>query len=84
MRKDERERREMLAGMTKPMPLAGVDLDALAARTEGCSGADLQALCQQAAVAAIARGGDTGEPQVLAADFETALADLSAKAGAPT
>jgi transitional endoplasmic reticulum ATPase len=81
---DQQERREMLAGMTKPMPLAGVDVDALAARTEGCSGADLQALCQQAAVAAIARGGDTGEPQVLAADFETALADLSAKAGAPT
>jgi transitional endoplasmic reticulum ATPase len=81
---DEQERSEMLAGMTKPMPLAGVDLDALVARTEGCSGADLQALCQQAAVAAIARGGDTGEPQVLPADFETALADLSAKAGAPT
>jgi SpoVK/Ycf46/Vps4 family AAA+-type ATPase len=73
----------MLAGMTEPMPLAGVDLDALAARSEGFSGAKLHALCQQAAVAAIVRGGDTGEPQVLAADFETALADLRAKEGVP-
>jgi transitional endoplasmic reticulum ATPase len=80
---DEQGRREMLARMTEPMPLAGVDLDALAARTEGFSGADLNALCQQAAVAAIVRGGDAGEPQVLSADFDTALADLHAKKGAP-
>jgi transitional endoplasmic reticulum ATPase len=80
---DREGRRAMLAGMTEPMPLAGVDLDALAARSEGFSGADLHALCQQAAVAAIVRGGDTGEPQVLAADFETALADLRAKEGVP-
>ena len=80
---DGQGRRAMLALMTEPMPLAGVDLDALAARTEGFSGADLHALCQQAAVAAIVRGGDAGEPQVLAADFETAVADLRAKEGTP-
>ena len=80
---DEQGRRAMLARMTEPMPLVGVDLDALAARTEGFSGADLHALCQQAAVAAIVRGGDAGEPQVLAADFETAVADLRAKEGTP-
>src|SRR5438094_363047 len=80
---DEQGRRAMLGGMTQQMPLTGVDLDALATRAEGFSGADLQALCQQAAVAAIARGAATGQPQVLAADFDAALADLPAKQGAP-
>jgi transitional endoplasmic reticulum ATPase len=80
---DEQGRRTMLAKMTEPMPLAGVDLEALAARTEGFSGADLQALCQQAAVAAIVRGGNAAEPQVQAADFETAVADLRTQEGAP-
>ena len=80
---DEHGRRAMLAVMTASMPLAGVDLDSLAAGTEGFSGADLNALCQQAAVAAIVRSGDGGEPQVLPADFDTALADLRAKEGAP-
>ena len=80
---DQEGRRAMLAVMTQQMPLVGVDLDTLSSRTEGSSGADLQALCQQAAVAAIARGGDNGKPQVLAADFETALTDLRAKQGAP-
>jgi transitional endoplasmic reticulum ATPase len=80
---DQEGRRAMLAGMTEKMPLAGVDLDALAARTEGFAGADLQALCQQAVVAAIVRSGNTGTPQVLDADFETAVADLRAKEGAP-
>jgi SpoVK/Ycf46/Vps4 family AAA+-type ATPase len=73
----------MLGRMTEPMPLAGVDLDTLAARTDGFSGADLQALCQQAAVAAIVRGGNAAEPQVQAADFETAVADLRTQEGAP-
>ncbi|HET8606065.1 MAG TPA: AAA family ATPase [Gaiellaceae bacterium] len=80
---DEQGRRAMLAEMTKPMPLAGVDLDALAARSDGFSGADLHALCQQAAVAAIVRGSDADTPQVLPADFETALADLRRKEPAP-
>ena len=80
---DEQGRRAMLARMTESMPLAGVDLDALAAHSEGFSGADLNALCQQAAVAAIVRGADAGEPQVLAADFDTALADLHEKEGTP-
>jgi transitional endoplasmic reticulum ATPase len=80
---DPEGRSAMLARMTEAMPLAGVDLDALAARSDGFSGADLNALCQQAAVAAIVRGGDAGQPQVLASDFETALADLRAKEGAP-
>jgi transitional endoplasmic reticulum ATPase len=79
---DQQGRRAMLALMTEAMPIAALDLDALAAHTDGFSGADLNALCQQAAVAAIVRGGDTGEPQVLAADFETAVADLRAKTGA--
>jgi transitional endoplasmic reticulum ATPase len=80
---DLQARRTMLAKMTEPMPLAGVDLDALAARTDGFSGADLHALCQQAAVAAIVRDGEAAEPQVHAADFETAVSDLRTQEGAP-
>jgi transitional endoplasmic reticulum ATPase len=79
---DEQGRRAMLARMTEPMPLAGVDLDALAARGDGLSGADLNALCQQAAVVALTRGGNAGVPQVTTADFDTALADLDTKQGA--
>ena len=73
----------MLAGMTGSMPLQGVDLAAVAAHTDGCSGADLNALCQQAAVAAIVRDGTAAEPHVTAADFESALADLREKAPGP-
>jgi transitional endoplasmic reticulum ATPase len=71
---DEQGRRKLLASFTHSMPLDSVDLDGLATRTDGYSGADLEALCQQAAVAAMARGAAT--PQVTSADFDTALADL--------
>jgi SpoVK/Ycf46/Vps4 family AAA+-type ATPase len=38
------------------MPLDGVDLAEVAERTGGFTGADLKALCQQAAVLAMVRG----------------------------
>jgi transitional endoplasmic reticulum ATPase len=79
---DEQCRHAMLTRMTAPMPLLDVDLDALAARSDGLSGADLNALCQQAAVVALTHGGNAGVPQVTTADFETALADLDTKQGA--
>lgn len=59
---------------TRSMPLVGVDLHRLAEQTEGRSGADLKALCQQAALLAIVRADDSdAAPEVTAADFAAAL-----------
>jgi transitional endoplasmic reticulum ATPase len=55
------------------MPLENVDLAAVAARTDGYTGADLKALCQQAALAAMVRT-DARAVTVGGADFEAAIA----------
>jgi SpoVK/Ycf46/Vps4 family AAA+-type ATPase len=65
------------------MPTVAVGLDELARETEGLSPADLKALCQEAALAAMARaGGDGREPQAASSvtheDFEEALRCLRA------
>jgi transitional endoplasmic reticulum ATPase len=76
---DAEARRAILAVQTSAMPLDGVDLAHLAEATEGFAGADLHALCQQAALAALVRqNGAAGPPQVTAADFESAIASLRA------
>ncbi|MFB6280389.1 MAG: AAA family ATPase, partial [Haloferacaceae archaeon] len=50
---DEAARRKILGVHTRRKPLAdGVDLDRLARRTEGYVGADLEAVCREAAMAA--------------------------------
>jgi transitional endoplasmic reticulum ATPase len=53
-------RRAILELLTAHMPLQGVDLDDVALETEGFSGADLKALCQQAAVEAMVRNRSAG------------------------
>ncbi len=51
---DETTRREILAIHTRDRPLADtVDLDAMAAATDGVVGADLAALCREAATGAV-------------------------------
>lgn len=45
---DEPARRAILAHHLRDVPVAGVDLDAVAARSEGLSGADLALLCKRA------------------------------------
>ena len=71
-------RRDILTLLTKRMPLGTVDLDDVALETEGFSGGDLKALCQQAAVEAMirqhARSQDESAPKILARDFDRALA----------
>jgi transitional endoplasmic reticulum ATPase len=50
---DEESRRAIFAVHTEHKPLAdGVDLDDLAARTEGYVGADIEAVCREASMAA--------------------------------
>jgi len=53
---DQLGRREILEIHTQPMPLTkGVDLDDMARRTHGFVGADLAALCREAALQALRR-----------------------------
>jgi ATP-dependent 26S proteasome regulatory subunit len=72
----EADRRTMLELFSAGMPLDGVDLRALATRTDGLSGADLDALCDAAGVQALIRAPST--PSVTQADFDAALADARA------
>jgi transitional endoplasmic reticulum ATPase len=77
---DGAARRQILALHTGRMALAApVDITALAAATEGCTGADLAGLCRSAALAALARAGSSRTLQVLQADFDTALAQQTEK-----
>ncbi|MDQ3143496.1 MAG: CDC48 family AAA ATPase [Pseudomonadota bacterium] len=74
---DEGGRRQILGIHTGGMPLAkDVDLDALAARTERFTGADLEDLTRRAGLTALRRGLDSAE--VTMADFEAALTETRA------
>jgi transitional endoplasmic reticulum ATPase len=56
-----RARREIFAVHTRDRPLAAdVDLDELAARTEGYVGADVEAACREAAATAVREYVDAG------------------------
>ena len=71
---DAEGRRTILGIQTKGMPLAGgVDLDALAERTERFSGADLENLVRKAGLLALRADLDT--ETVTAANFDAALDD---------
>ena len=83
---DEAGRLAMLRLHTARMPTVAVRLDELARHTEGLSPADLKALCQEAALAAMARTSADGGPDrkgeaasaVTHEDFEEALERLRA------
>jgi transitional endoplasmic reticulum ATPase len=83
---DEAGRLAMLRLHSARMPTVAVRLDELAKETEGLSPADLKALCQEAALVAMARtaggsgNGKSGEPasEVKHEDFEEALRRLRA------
>jgi transitional endoplasmic reticulum ATPase len=72
---DEAARLALLKLFSAKMPLDHVDLPGLAAVTEGWSGGDLRALCQEAALAALVAARERGEQVsvVNGADFERAL-----------
>ncbi len=72
----------MLEVHAHKLPLAaGVDLAAIAARTAGFTGADLQNLCREAALHAL-RAGGLATTHVTAAHFETAMAAAKPSLGA--
>lgn len=67
---DEKARQEILRIITQPMPLAtDVNLESIAQSTRSFSGADLVALCREAAVSAMQNKSET----VLNADFAKAI-----------
>ena len=68
---DLEARKGILKIHMKNMPLKDVDTDYLAKKTEGFSGADLEALCREAAMNALRK--DMKSKIVTKLDFETAL-----------
>jgi len=85
---DETARRAILGVHTRDKPLADdVDLDDLAARTAGYSGADLAAVCREAAMLAVRAVADAypgveanehaAEVSLTTAEFEAALETVS-------
>ncbi|GAH70828.1 unnamed protein product, partial [marine sediment metagenome] len=58
---DQEGRLAILRLHTARMPILAVRLEELAAETDGMSPADLKALCQEAALAAMARGSGQRE-----------------------
>ncbi|MEM3852073.1 MAG: AAA family ATPase, partial [Methanomassiliicoccales archaeon] len=68
---DRDSRMEILKVHTAKMPLRGVDLEDLAERTDGFVGADIEALCREAALSALRN--DPNAKEVHMSDFEKAL-----------
>ena len=68
---DEAARLKIFAVHTKGMPLRNVDINVLAARTEGFVGADIMNLCREAAMVALRENKDADIVEMK--HFETAL-----------
>ncbi|MFQ6086683.1 MAG: ATP-binding protein, partial [Candidatus Bathyarchaeia archaeon] len=69
---DEKARLEIFKIYTKDMPIAkDVDLAELASKTKSYSGADIEAVCREAAMNALRR--DVNSKEVTLADFQKAL-----------
>jgi transitional endoplasmic reticulum ATPase len=68
---DEKTRHEIFRVYTKSMPIKDVNLKDLAKRTEGFSGADIEALCREAAMNAMRKNIKAKE--VTKENFEEAL-----------
>ncbi|MBI2578402.1 MAG: AAA family ATPase [Candidatus Aenigmarchaeota archaeon] len=72
---DEKARHEILKVHTKDMPLKDVDLKKLAKETEGFSGADIEALCREAAMNAMRKDVDRAD-EITKRDFDSAFREV--------
>ena len=72
---DEGARLNILRVHTRKMPLADVDLEYVASRTEGFVGADLALLCREAGLSAYRKDKDA--ESITMDDFENALRNVS-------
>jgi transitional endoplasmic reticulum ATPase len=72
---DEKARVEIFKIHTAPMPLKSVDIKDLAKKTEGFSGADIEALCREAAMDALRE--DMKAKEVTKKNFEEALSRIT-------
>jgi transitional endoplasmic reticulum ATPase len=77
---DQRGRLAILCLYAARMPTVGVSLEQVARLAERFSPADLKALCQEAALAAMLRGA---EARITQEDFETAISRVHAPAREP-
>jgi len=68
---DEKTRLEIFKVHTRSMPLKGVSLDKLAKETDGYSGADIEALCREAALFALRE--DMKANEITMKNFDKAL-----------
>ncbi|MEV0029438.1 AAA family ATPase [Nocardia sp. NPDC050793] len=76
-------RKSILHYHLRERPVAGIDLGAIAARTEGFSGADMAHVCTSATQLAMAESIRTGTVRPIGmADLEAAMAEIKPSAGA--
>ena len=68
---DEKTRLEILKVHTEKMPLKNVKLSEIAKKTEGYVGADLEAVCREAAILALRK--DMKSKEIIAKEFDDAL-----------
>ncbi len=68
---EEKERLEIIKVHTKEMPLKDVNLDLLAKKTQGYVGADIEAVCREAAILALRK--DMNAKHVTDKNFDEAL-----------
>lgn len=71
---EEKTRLEILKVHTKNMPLKDVDLEKIAKQTEGYVGADIEAMCREAAILALRKDPDA--KVITAKHFEEALKQI--------
>ncbi len=71
---DREARHEIFKVHTKGMPLRGVNLEDLARRTEGYTGADIESVCREAAIASLREDLEAG--YVDAKHFDKALNEV--------
>jgi len=71
---DEQTRKKIFEVHTKGMPLKGVDISKLAEMTNGYVGADLEAVCREAAIMALRK--DMKEKEITMKDFQEAMKEV--------